>query len=96
MKTPHRLQAGVALQRRERTLENHHSKASGANTPIHSYQAHADAKKKVRDNRHSRAGPVTGEKSNTGRPIIATHTGRAASRNHSRRRSSITPRNNKP
>jgi len=82
--------------RRRLALENHHSKASGANTPIHSYQAHCGTKKNVRDNRHSRAGPVTGEKSRNGRPIIATHTGRATSRNERRRQSSMPPRNNKP
>src|ERR1035437_8067041 len=61
------------------TLENHHSKASGANTPIHSYQAHAEMKKNVRDNRHSRAGPSTGEKpKRNGRPIMVRNAGAGA------------------
>src|SRR5664280_1714807 len=62
--------------RRGRAAANHHSRASGANTPAHSYQAHIETKKNVRDSRHSRAAPCTGAKSNrAGRPIIAPSTG---------------------
>src|SRR5579864_4356469 len=43
-----------------RIEDHHHNKASGANTPTHSYQAQLDTKKYVRDSKASRAAPRAG------------------------------------